>query len=212
MAMDSVAGGSVTLRRGVLADVLVGAAPRALARNAALVVSGAALTGVAAQVAVPIEPISAVPISGQTFAVLLVGAALGPWRGLASMLVYLVAGLAGLPWFAEGASGAGSASFGYVLGFVVAAALVGELARRGGDRTVLRTAGTMVVGNLAIYAFGVAWLVAVVGLAAGEAMWKGVVPFLLGDAVKLALAAGLLPGAWRLVDRFAGRTGDAETQ
>lgn len=211
--MDSVAGGSAALRRGVLADVLVGAAPRALARNAMLVVSGAALTGVAAQIAVPIQPISEVPISGQTFAVLLAGAALGPWRGLASMLVYMLVGLAGVPWFAGGTSGAGGESFGYILGFVVAGALVGELARRGGDRTPLRTAGTMVLGNLAIYAFGVAWLVAVVGSPAGDALWRGVVPFLPGDAIKLVLAAGLLPGAWRLVDRFAAeRNGGAETR
>lgn len=212
MATDSVAGGSLALRRGVLADVLVGAAPRALARNAALVVSGAALTGVAAQIVVPIQPISAVPITGQTFAVLLVGAAFGPWRGLASMLVYLLAGVVGVPWFANGEAGAGGATFGYVLGFVAAGALVGELARRGGDRTALRTAGTMVIGNVVIYAFGTAWLVAAIGMAAGDALWRGVVPFLLGDAIKLTLAAGLLPGAWRLVDRFAGRTADNETR
>jgi biotin transport system substrate-specific component len=196
-----VAAESVATRRLVLADLV----PGVLVRNAVLVAAGAGLTGLAAQVAVPIEPISPVPVSLQTFAVLLVGAALGPWRGLASMLLYLVAGLAGVPWFVGGTHGPGGASFGYIIGFVVAAALVGELARRRGDRTPLRTAGTMVVGNVAVYAFGVGWLVAVVGLAPLKALAVGVLPFLIGDAIKIVLAAGVLPGAWALVRRFTGR-------
>ncbi len=192
---------SVAVRRVVLADLV----PGALVRNAVLVAAGAGLTGLAAQVAVPIEPLSPVPVSLQTFAVLLVGAALGPWRGLASMALYLVAGLVGVPWFAAGTHGAGGASFGYVIGFVVAAGLVGELARRRGDRTPLRTAGTMVVGNLAVYAFGVAWLVAVTGLSPVKALVVGVLPFLIGDAIKIVLAAGVLPGTWALVRKFSDR-------
>lgn len=196
-----VAAESVAPRRVVLADLV----PGALVRNAVLVAAGAGLTGLAAQVSVPIEPLSPVPVSLQTFAVLLVGAALGPWRGLASMLLYLVAGLAGVPWFAGGTHGAGGASFGYVIGFVLAAGVVGELARRRGDRTPLRTAGTMVIGNLVVYAFGVAWLAAVTGLGPVKAVAVGVLPFLIGDAIKIVLAAGVLPGAWALVRRFAGR-------
>lgn len=192
---------SVAVRRVVLADLV----PGAVVRNAVLVLAGAGLTGLAAQVSIPIEPLSPVPVSLQTFAVLLVGAALGPWRGLASMALYLVAGLVGVPWFAGGTHGAGGASFGYVIGFVVAAGLVGELARRRGDRTPLRTAGTMVVGNLAVYAFGVAWLVAVAGLGPVKALVVGVLPFLVGDAIKIALAAGVLPGTWALVRRFSDR-------
>jgi biotin transport system substrate-specific component len=192
---------SVAVRRVVLADLV----PGAVVRNAVLVLAGAGLTGLAAQVSIPIEPLSPVPVSLQTFAVLLVGAALGPWRGLASMALYLVAGLVGVPWFAGGTHGAGGASFGYVIGFVVAAGLVGELARRRGDRTPLRTAGTMVVGNLAVYAFGVAWLVAVAGLGPVKALVVGVLPFLIGDAIKIALAAGVLPGTWALVRRFSDR-------
>jgi biotin transport system substrate-specific component len=193
---------SVAVRRVVLADLV----PGALVRNAVLVAAGAGLTGLAAQVSIPIEPVSPVPLTLQTFAVLLVGAALGPWRGLASMALYLVAGLVGVPWFAGGTHGAGGASFGYLIGYLLAAAVVGELARRRGDRTPLRAAGTMVVGNLVIYAFGVAWLATMVaGMTPLKAVAVGVLPFLIGDAIKIAAAAGLLPGTWALVRRFSGK-------
>ncbi|TCP50139.1 biotin transport system substrate-specific component [Tamaricihabitans halophyticus] len=188
-------------RGAVLADALPSRAlPSTAVRNIALVAGGAALTGVAAQVVLPV-PGSPVPITGQTFAALLVGAALGWRRGAAAMLLYLLVGAAGVPWFNEGSAGLTGASAGYIVGFVLAGALVGALAARGGDRTPLRTAGTMVLGNLAIYAVGVPWLMASagVGLAGGLAM--GVVPFLLGDAVKVLLAAGLLPAAWALTRR-----------
>ncbi|GGM26880.1 biotin transporter BioY [Dactylosporangium sucinum] len=185
---------------GVIADRL----PGALVRDAALVAGGAALTGAAAQIAVSIEPLSPVPLSGQTFAVLIVGAALGPVRGVAAMALYLAVGVAGVPWFAQGSSGAGAASFGYVVGFVLAAAVVGALARRGGDRTPVRTVGTMIAGNLAIYAVGVPYLALARDLSAVAAVEAGVVPFLAGDALKVLLAAGLLPGAW-LLTRRAGR-------
>ncbi|ATE52723.1 biotin transporter BioY [Actinosynnema pretiosum] len=182
-------------RRAVLADLV----PGALARDVALVVAGAGLTGVAAQIALPV-PGTPVPITGQTFAALLVGAALGWRRGSASMLLYLVAGMAGVPWF-QGASYGTPPSLGYVVGFVFAGSLVGYLAARGGDRTPLRTAGTMALGNLAIYAFGVPWLMAATGMGLGAALAAGVVPFLIGDAIKTALAAGLLPATWALVNR-----------
>jgi biotin transport system substrate-specific component len=186
------------LRRQVLADLI----PGSVARNALLVAGGAALTGLAAQLSVPIEPLSPVPVTGQTFAVLLVAAALGPWRALASMALYLAVGMAGVPWFAGGTSGAGGASFGYILGYLAAGLLVGELARRAGDRTPLRTVGTMLLGNAVIYAFGVSWLVGIVGMTVPAALVAGVLPFLIGDAIKVALAAGVLPGAWALVRRF----------
>ncbi|MEV0841351.1 biotin transporter BioY [Actinocatenispora sera] len=188
----------VVLRRQVLADLI----PGSVARNALLVVGGAAVTGLAAQLSVSIEPLSPVPVTGQTFAVLLVAAALGPWRALASMALYLAVGMAGLPWFAGGSSGAGGASFGYILGYVAAGLLVGELARRAGDRTPLRTVGTMLLGNAVIYAFGVSWLVGMIGMTVPAALVAGVLPFLIGDAIKVALAAGVLPGTWALVRRF----------
>ncbi|GAA4070704.1 biotin transporter BioY [Actinomadura miaoliensis] len=180
-------------RAAVLGDLL----PGSLARDAALVVGSAALVGVAAQVAVPI-PGTPVPVSGQTFAVLLAGAALGWGRAALGMVVYLAAGLAGMPWFAEGASGTGSPSLGYVLGFVVAAAVVGRLAERGGDRTPVRTVGTMLAGTVIMYAAGVPYLMAALGVDLGRALELGVAPFLVGDALKVLLAAGLLPAAWRL--------------
>lgn len=180
--------------RRVLADVVPGGA----VRDVALVAGSAVFVGLSALVAIPL-PFTPVPLSGQTFAVLLSVAALGPARGALGMLLYAVAGVAGLPWFAGQQSGWGIPSFGYVLGFVLAAVVVGALARRGADRTVARTAGLMVAGNLCIYAVGVPWLMASVGADLGRALMLGVVPFLVGDAIKIALAALLLPGAWRLV-------------
>lgn len=179
--------------RRVLADLV----PGALVRDVALVLGAAALTGLAAQVAIPL-PFTPVPISLQTFTVLLSGAALGPTRGLLGMLVYLVAGVAGVPWFSEGRSGFGFPSFGYIVGFLLAAALVGWLARRGLDRTVPGTIGIMLLGNLVIYAIGVGWLAASLAVDLFTALELGAWPFLIGDALKIALAAGLLPAAWWL--------------
>ncbi|WP_433219236.1 biotin transporter BioY [Microtetraspora malaysiensis] len=184
------------VRPAVLSDLI----PGARVRDAALVAGGAALTGLAAQLAFPV-PGSPVPVTGQTFAVVLVGAALGFNRAALSMLLYVLAGIAGVPWFTGGASGPGGATFGYLIGFIVAAALVGRLAERGGDRTPARTAGTMLFGNLVIYAFGVPVLMTVTGMGLGAALAAGVVPFLVGDALKIAVAAGLLPAAWRLTRR-----------
>ncbi len=177
-----------------LADVI----PGGVARSVALVVGGAAFVGLTAQVVVPL-PFSPVPLSLQTFSVLLVGAVHGSRRGVASMALYLLAGVAGVPWFSQQQSGWAFASFGYVVGFVLAAYLVGRLAERGGDRTVLRTVGLMVLGNLAIYAVGVPGLMIIAGMGLAQALLLGVVPFLVGDALKIALAAGLLPATWKLV-------------
>jgi len=178
-----------------LGDVI----PGGLARSVALVLGGAGFVGLTAQVAIPL-PFTPVPLSLQTFSVLLVGAVLGSRRGLASMALYLLAGVAGVPWFSQHQSGWAFASFGYVVGFLLAAWLVGRLAERGADRTVLRSAGLMVLGNLAIYAVGVPGLMLVTGMSFGAALLAGVVPFLIGDALKVALAAGLLPATWKLVD------------
>ncbi|WP_285746880.1 biotin transporter BioY [Lentzea sp. NBRC 105346] len=186
---------AVSSRRVVLADLV----STSVVRDLALIVAGAGLTGLAAQIALPI-PGSPVPLTGQTFAALLVGASLGWQRGATSMLLYLIAGVAGVPWFQGGSSGA-PVSLGYVVGFVFAGALVGALASRGGDRTPLRTIGTMALGNLVIYAIGVPWLMASAGLGFSRAVQLGVLPFLVGDAIKIALAAGLLPGVWALVNR-----------
>ena len=183
-------------RPRVLADLL----PGALLRDVLLLVAAAALTGLCAQVAIPL-PFTPVPITLQTFAVLLSGAALGPWRGGAAMLLYLVAGSLGVAWFANGESGFGGPTFGYIVGFVVAASVVGALASRGADRTVSGTVAIMVLGNLIIYAFGVPWLMASAGMPLFVALEAGLWPFVIGDALKIALAAGLLPLTWRLVGR-----------
>lgn len=178
-----------------LADVI----PGGMVRNIALVLGGSAFVGVAAQVAIPL-PFTPVPLTLQTLAVLLTVSVLGSTRGLMSMGLYLVAGVAGVPWFSEHSSGFTAASFGYIVGFVLAALVVGKLAERGADRTPLRTAGLMVLGNLAIYAVGVPWLMFFLDVSVLQAMALGVVPFLIGDAIKIALASGVLPAAWKLVN------------
>jgi biotin transport system substrate-specific component len=185
---------SAQARRRVLADLV----PGSLARDVLLVVAAAGLTGLAAQVSIPL-PFTPVPITLQTFAVLLAGAALGPLRGGAGMLLYLAAGAAGVPWFAHPESGTALASFGYIVGFVIAAVIVGALARRGADRSVMATIGLMALGNLVIYAIGVPWLMASQSLELSRGIEFGVTPFLIGDGLKILLAAGLLPGAWWLI-------------
>ncbi|MFP5283180.1 MAG: biotin transporter BioY [Actinomycetes bacterium] len=179
-----------------LGDVI----PGGLARSVALVLAGTGLVALSAQVAIPL-PFTPVPLTLQTFAVLLVGAALGSVRGVASMGLYLLVGMAGVPWFSDDRSGWAFASFGYIVGFVVAAALVGKLAERGADRTLPKAVGLMVLGNLAIYAVGVPGLMLFTGMSLGKALLVGVVPFLIGDAIKIIVAAGLLPAAWKLATR-----------
>ncbi|MEY2965220.1 MAG: biotin transporter BioY [Candidatus Nanopelagicales bacterium] len=181
----------------VLADVWTDRAEgvRALGRQAVLVVGGAAFVGLAAQIAVPL-PFTPVPLTLQTFAVLLAGAALGSLRGIMAMSLYAVAGMVGVPWFAEGSSGFALASFGYILGFIVAAGIVGRIAEHGATLSAWRTAGLMIIGNLAIYSIGVTWLKYAIDSTWVTALQLGVVPFLIGDALKIALAAGLLPLTW----------------
>lgn len=179
----------------VLADLL----PASRVRDAALVLGGAGLVGIAAQIAVPV-PGSPVPVTGQTFAALLVGTALGAGRGFAALLVYALAGLAGVPWFAEGGSGT-SVSFGYILGMLLASAAVGALARRGADRSMPRMAGTMLLGEAIIYAIGVPYLALAADMSVSAAIAAGLTPFLLGDALKAALAMGVLPTVWKFLNR-----------
>ena len=177
-----------------LADVV----PGGLLRNVALVVGGTLFVALSALVQIPL-PFTPVPLSLQTFAVLLTGAALGSRRGVLSMGLYLLAGVAGVPWFAQHHSGWAFASFGYVVGFVAAAWLAGRLAEAGADRQVLKNTGLLVVGNVVIYAFGVTGLIASTGMGLTTALTKGVAPFLIGDLIKIAVAAALLPAAWKLV-------------
>ncbi|HZU15656.1 MAG TPA: biotin transporter BioY [Candidatus Dormibacteraeota bacterium] len=190
--------------RVTLSDLLVGRVTVPdLVRDLALVAAYATLVGVTAQVVIHL-PFTPVPVTGQTFGVLVGAMTIGWRRALAGMLLYLAAGVAGLPWFAGGSGGLGvlaAASFGYLLAFPPAGALVGRLAELRLDRTPWGTVAAMAAGNLVIYAGGLAWLVAVLHLGPGRAVVLGVLPFLPGDAIKILLAAGLLPGAWALSRR-----------
>ncbi len=189
---------SLTVRRGALADAL----DPSLALNLALVLGAAALVGALAQVSIPLG-FTPVPLTGQTLGVLLAGAALGWRRAGTAMGLYVLGGLAGVPWFAGHAHGAPGATFGYLIGFVAAASVTGALAQAGQDRTVLRAGAAMLVGTLIIYAFGVTWLAAALHVSLGRAISLGLVPFVAGDLIKAAVAGLILPSAWRLVGHRA---------
>lgn len=181
-------------------------APLDWARSAALVVAFSLLTALAAQVVVPL-PWTPVPLTGQTFAVLLTGALLGSRLGALAMIAYLVEGALGLPFFRAGASGVGhffGPTGGYLLAFPAAAFVTGYLAERGWDRRFLTAAAAMALGSLVILAGGWAWLT-ILFRTAGEAFRLGVAPFLLGDIVKIALAAAALPAGWALLRRKDSR-------
>jgi biotin transport system substrate-specific component len=188
-------------RRPVLAEVL----PTGLTRSGVTILLGAGLTALAAQLSFPV-PGSPVPVTGQTFAVLLTAAALGPARGLAAQALYLVMGAAGLPVFAGAGHGPGvifGASGGYLIGFLAAAAIAGYGARRGADRSPVRTLLLFALASVVIYAIGTAWLCLDTGMSIGAGISAGVTPFLPGDTAKALLAAGLLPGAWWLAGHRA---------
>ncbi|MFZ9744382.1 MAG: biotin transporter BioY [Aquiluna sp.] len=171
--------------------------PKTKVNDVALVVAGAALTAVLAQIQIPMYP---VPMTLQTLAVLLIASAMGPWRALSSMGLYIAMGAAGLPVFA-GAKALGQVlpTAGYIVGFAVAAILVGVMANRGMGKKPLGVALSFVTGSAVIYLFGAGWLVVGMGLSMQQALLAGVIPFLIGDAAKAAIAASLLPLAWKFV-------------
>jgi len=182
------------------------------ARHIALIVAGALLISLSANFFIPLSPI---PITGQTFAVLLVGGALGFRRGIASTLLYLVIGFF-LPVYAQHQSGTetilsvsdGSlvlgVSGGYLVGFVLAAALVGRLAELGWDRRLAGSSAAMLLGNVVIYLVGLPWLQAATGMSWAMTIQEGLTPFVIGDGLKLLLAAVAFPAAWWLVGRRPG--------
>lgn len=168
--------------------------------TATLVVGFALLTGLSALWEIPLG-FTPVPITGQTFAVLLAGATLGLRAGAASQLLYLAMGAVGLPFYSGGSSGwevLTGPTVGYLLGFVIAAAVVGRLAQAKADRKVLTAVPAFAFGTLVIYTCGVIGLVTVTGMNVGEAFTAGVVPFLIGDALKAVAAGLLLPAAWSM--------------
>jgi biotin transport system substrate-specific component len=189
-------------RYPVLADVL----PGARVRDAVLVVSGALLTALFAQISIDVPP-SPVPITGQTLAVGLVGATLGARRGASSLGLYAVLGLF-LPFYADGESGwdvIWGASGGYIIGFIVAAGVIGWLAEHGADRHVLLAFLAFVAGQLVIFAFGLVGLKIAVGESWGWTIHNGFSIFIVGGLVKAVIGAVALPSAWRIVRRFERR-------
>ncbi|MCH8984957.1 MAG: biotin transporter BioY [Acidobacteria bacterium] len=166
-----------------------------------LVVAAAALTALAAQWRIQL-PFTPVPITGQTFAVLLTGAALGWKLGAAGQMLYVAVGALGFPVFSDASGGVEvirGATGGYLIGFIFAAGLIGWMAERRYDRTFATMFTAFLLGSAVIYLFGVIGLMLATGWALPEAIEKGVVPFLLGDLIKAAGAGLLLPGAWRLL-------------
>jgi biotin transport system substrate-specific component len=175
-------------------------------RHVALILAGALLIALAAQARVYL-PGDPVPVTGQTFAVLLAGGALGFKRGAAAATLYLALGLVGLPVFADGSSGmrvVTGVTGGYLVGFILAAAIVGRLAELGWDRRLLGSVGAMLLGSAVVYAVGVPWLAVTAEQPAGWAIANGLTPFIAGDALKIALAAVAFPAAWWVVGRRPG--------
>jgi biotin transport system substrate-specific component len=180
-------------RRGLLVDTL-------------LVCAGTGLVAACAQISIPLG-FTPVPLSGQTFAALLVGASLGSIRGMASLLLYLWIGVAGLPVYAGHAHGwhtFSGATGGYLVGFVAAAALTGWLAERGLDRRFSSSVSVMLTATVVIYACGLLWLHHVLHASWATTLTDGLYPFVPGDLFKLYLAALALPTAWKLVSRAGG--------
>lgn len=181
-----------------------------LAIDAALVVGGSLFVAALAQVSIKLG-FTPVPITLQTFGVLLIGTAYG-WRlaGL-TFALYLAEIAVGLPFAAEGKSGLeilsfATASGGYLWGFLAAGLLCGWLANRGWDRSIRSSISVMLLGTIVIYAFGVTWLAGAIDVPLTEAFELGLYPFVIGDLLKLLLAAGLLPAAWKLAGKGSSRT------
>ena len=174
-----------------------------LLRNVGLVLTGALLIYLTARIAIP-RPDSPVPYTLQNLGILVAGGALGFRRGGIAALVYLALGVIGLPFFAEGKGGLSilwGATGGYLVGFVLAAALVGRLAELGWDRRIGASIGATLLGTIVIYAVGVPWLAVATGMSAGDAIANGLAPFLVVDSVKLLAAAAVFPAAWWVVGR-----------
>ncbi|CAO1652228.1 biotin transporter BioY [Salinibacterium sp. NSLL150] len=191
---------TLTLGRPTLADTVFS---RSLATDITLVAAGAALTAVMAQVVVPLYP---VPITGQTLAVLLVGASLGATRGAISMTLYALLGLVGLPVFSEASSGvsvlAGTTG-GYIIGFIFAAGFTGWLAQRDWDKKFLGAALSFLGGTVVTFAFGLTWLAIVTGGTLEQVLAWGLYPFIIGGLIKAGIAAAVIPTTWKIATKFS---------
>lgn len=193
----------------VLSDALPRPQVRSMriAREVTLIAGFALLTAALAQVRIPLG-FTPVPVTGQTLAVLLAGASLGAWRGASSQLLYWLMGMVGLPFYSNGTGGwsvATGPTMGYLVGFIVAAAVVGRLAEYRHDRHVLTSVAAMTLGSMIIYVCGATWLAINLGipLATGEqnAISLGVTPFLVGDVIKMCLAGLATASTWRFINR-----------
>jgi biotin transporter BioY len=190
-------------KQSVLIDVLLSVKVfnkvQALIKDFALVLSFTLITAISAKLKLEIGP---VPITGQTFAVLLAGALLGSKRGALSQIFYLLGGLAGIPWFVRGGGLAylSSPTFGYILGFVFAAYFVGLLCEVGFDRKIETTILAMIIGNIVIYSFGLAWLARSLPIEK-SLLAAGLYPFIPGDIIKILLASLILPFGWKALQR-----------
>jgi biotin transport system substrate-specific component len=197
---------STAAERGItLADFLVpitvGERTPTRLRHVALIVAGTLIVALTAQIVIPTTP---VPFTAQTLGVLTVGAALGFRRAALALLLYLAIGAAGVGVFAEGSSGVGKilgATGGYLVGFVLAAAIVGRLAELGWDRHIGGSLAAMAIGTAVIYAIGVPWLKVTLGIPWETAVAEGMTKFLIWDAAKLIVAASIFPAAWWLIGR-----------
>ena len=186
-----------TLAEAMLDSLMTPSAATSAVTKAALVVFGSLLLAVSAQFKIPLYP---VPVTGQTLVVLLIGMTYGPRLGGITMAAYLFEGALGLPVFAGGTAGASvlmGPTGGYLFGFLLAGVAMGYLAERGMGRTVFSTIAAMVIGNCVIYLCGALWLANFIGYS--QAIVAGVLPFLYGDALKMVVAVGLMPLAWRAV-------------
>jgi biotin transport system substrate-specific component len=183
--------------------ITLGERLNARVRDVVLVVTGALFIYLTSLVVIHI-PGNPIPITGQTFGVLLVGGALGLRRGFAAVGLYVLLGVIGLPFFAEGKGGLSviwGASGGYLVGFVVAGAVVGRLAELGWDRRIGGALGAMLVGSVVIYAIALPWLKVMTGMTWQSTVETGLLPFVIGDTLKAILAAVLFPVAWWVVGR-----------
>lgn len=170
-------------------------------RHVTLIGLGALFIYLTAQIYIAREP---VPLTGQTFGVLTVGAALGFRRGFAAVALYVLLGIVGLPFFAEGKGGLAvlvGGRGGYLIGFAIAGAVVGRLAELGWDRQILGSLGAMLIGEVIIYAIGLPWLMVAGGYTVQETIGFGFTPFIAWDAAKIAIAASVFPLGWWMVER-----------
>jgi biotin transport system substrate-specific component len=177
--------------------------------EAILLAAGVLLIALSAQITFHL-PGTPVPISGQTFAVLLVGSAYGATRGVATTGLYLLVGIVGLPVFQSGSSGwseVSGATGGYLVGMLLAAGVVGALAEQRWDRRLSSSITSMLTGSVVIYACGLAWLYHELPHATfASTLSAGLYPFVVGDLLKLYLAGALLPGAWALMRKLRGES------